>query len=44
MATWWYPFNALMTVKKHIPAGIERTAWNGVAVSNVGRMMKALRG
>ena len=33
-----------MTVKKRIPVGIERMAWNGVAVSNFGRTMKTVKG
>ena len=32
-----------MTVKNFIPAGTVRTAWNGVAVSNMGRMMKLFK-
>ncbi len=37
--TWCYPLSASITVKNPIPAGMVRTAWNGVAVSKLGRIM-----
>ena len=41
--TWWYPFSASTTVKKFIPGGTVRTAWNGVVVSYLGLMILLLR-